>query len=367
MNESSALLKKMAATLHRNNSYMVSPVTPTTTVVDHLSTEGPVQRRSYPPPPKTSRIAMDLNLNSEVARLETFHTWTKAFIVKEKLALYGFYHCGPDDNVKCIFCKVEIGSWEVGDNVLREHLRWSPNCPLLKRRPTQNIPIDAESFDRSLPPLSVDTVGIHLPIEYRPNSYPENEFFEPHTFPTGTANHPDYRKITDRLKTFSEWPKSMRQKPAELSEAGFFYLGKGDQVKCFSCGGGLKDWEEDDVPWEQHAMWYENCHYLNEVKSPDYIRAVKQKLEAKDEQPSENINNSTNVQVQSKSEVQTEITNEDTSVNDSKLCKICCDNEMNAILFPCMHIIACVTCAFSLDSCPVCRKQISEVKRIYFS
>jgi E3 ubiquitin-protein ligase XIAP len=305
-------------------------------------------------------------MNSEEARLATFHTWTKAFISKEKLALYGFYHCGPDDNVKCAFCKVEIGSWEVGDNVLREHLRWSPNCPLIKRKRTANQPINEENFDRSLPPVSVDTVGIYFPIEHRPNSYPENEFMESQPISSSTVNHPDYRKHSDRLKSFEEWPKSMRQKPAELSEAGFFYLGKGDQVKCFSCGGGLKDWEEDDVPWEQHAMWYEKCPYLNEAKTANYILSVKQKYETKES--SENTNNSTNVQVQSNSDAQTTtILNEDTSISDSKLCKICCDKEMNAILFPCMHIVACVPCAFSLDSCPVCRKPISEVKRIYFS
>lgn len=363
MNDSSALLKKMAATLQRTNHF----IAPSTNVVDHHTTGEPAPRETRRPINKPTRPLMSIEqMNNEEARLATFHTWTKAFIAKEKLALYGFYHCGPDDNVKCAFCKVEIGSWEVGDNVLREHLRWSQNCPLIKRRPTSNVPIDLESFERSLPPVSADVVGIQFPIEYRPNSYPENEFVEP--FSTNSAiNHPDYRKITDRLKSFEEWPKSMRQKPAELSDAGFFYLGKGDQVKCFSCGGGLKDWEEDDVPWEQHAMWYDKCPYLNEVKSADYIQSVKQKFETKDEQSTEDINNSTNVQVQSNSEAHHEILNEDTSVNDSKLCKICCDNEMNAILFPCMHIIACVTCAFSLDSCPVCRKQISEVKRIYFS
>ena len=194
------------------------------------------------------------------------------------------------DNVKCVFCKVEIGSWEVGDNVLREHLRWSPNCPLIKRRRTRNEPIDLESFKRCLPPITVDTVG--MPIEYRENSYPENEYYDQMY---SLVNHPDYRKINDRLKSFNEWPKSMCQKPAELSEAGFFYLGKGDQVKCFSCGGGFKDWESDDVPWEQHALWYSTCRYLNECKSADYIQDVKNKHETKET----NSNNAITVQMSS--------------------------------------------------------------------
>jgi hypothetical protein len=50
----------------------------------------------------------------------------------------------------------------------------------------------------------------------------------------------------------------LKQRPQELSDAGFYYSGKGDRVCCFSCGGGLKDWEEGDNPWEQHAISYGN-------------------------------------------------------------------------------------------------------------
>lgn len=34
------------------------------------------------------------------------------------------------------------------------------------------------------------------------------------------------------------------------------YVGKRDTVQCFSCGGCLGNWEDDDDPWKEHAKWF---------------------------------------------------------------------------------------------------------------
>jgi len=34
------------------------------------------------------------------------------------------------------------------------------------------------------------------------------------------------------------------------------FLGHGDNVKCFFCDGGLRNWEPGDDPWEEHAKWF---------------------------------------------------------------------------------------------------------------
>lgn len=34
------------------------------------------------------------------------------------------------------------------------------------------------------------------------------------------------------------------------------YVGKHDTVQCFSCGGCLGNWEDDDDPWKEHAKWF---------------------------------------------------------------------------------------------------------------
>jgi hypothetical protein len=51
-----------------------------------------------------------------------------------------------------------------------------------------------------------------------------------------------------------------------------YWPGLGDCVKCFSCGGGLRNWEFYDVPWEQHAKWFNHCAFLREQKGLEFIR-----------------------------------------------------------------------------------------------
>lgn len=221
----------------------------------------------------------------EVSRLESFLNWSIPFISKFELARFGFYYVGPGDMVKCFFCRVEIGLWEPNDNVLSEHLRWSPYCPLLRKRPTNNQPLDASFLDQ-LPEPSYDTCGIQI----RQHSVAENAYSSSDRSSSGSMSsppssltsessmmsnasggvgatelqplqqqhklpeYPNYAIEAKRLESYEDWPKFMKQKPKELSDAGFFYTGKSDRVKCFSCGGGLKDWEAGDEPWEQHAM-----------------------------------------------------------------------------------------------------------------
>lgn len=99
---------------------------------------------------------------------------------------------------------------------------------------------------------------------------------------TQTLKQPDFPEFvieTARFRSFDGWSKKkMKPEPKQLSDAGFFYTQKDDRVICFCCGGGLRDWDEKDDPWEQHALWYSKCDYLRLVKCSKYIEAVKAKF-----------------------------------------------------------------------------------------
>lgn len=129
--------------------------------------------------------SVSVSYHTEVARLESFRGWTISFISKTELARYGFYYVGPNDMVKCYFCRVEIGLWEPNDNVLSEHLRWSPYCPLLRKRQTNNVPIDASFLDQ-LPEPSYDTCGIRI----RENSVAENAYSSSDRSSSGSLTSP---------------------------------------------------------------------------------------------------------------------------------------------------------------------------------
>ena len=44
-----------------------------------------------------------------------------------------------------------------------------------------------------------------------------------------------------------------------------------DLVRCFFCGGGMKNWEYGDSPWIEHARWFPTCEYLKQCKGRDFI------------------------------------------------------------------------------------------------
>ena len=38
--------------------------------------------------------------------------------------------------------------------------------------------------------------------------------------------HPKYSTVEARMRTFKDWPPALRQQPADLSDAGFYYIGE---------------------------------------------------------------------------------------------------------------------------------------------
>lgn len=216
-------------------------------------------------------------LNHEQNRINTFNSnWPHTFISPHILAKTGFYYIGPYDRVKCYFCKVKINNWEMGDYEIIEHDRWSFGCPLLMQTSATNIPLEQTSELDEL----LSTVSKKLSIDRRVEAYPETPFSGTPRMKTEKKkpDFPEFENNNFRLKSFEKWTEESKPTPQQMSEAGFFFTGKEDRVICFNCGGGLKDWEKEDDPWEQHALWYYDCSHLRTIKSLRYIETVKQKF-----------------------------------------------------------------------------------------
>lgn len=49
----------------------------------------------------------------------------------------------------------------------------------------------------------------------------------------------------------------------------------------------------------------------------------------------------------------------------TQLCNICYEEEINALFYDCGHVTACEDCARQLDVCPVCRKNVRAVVRMW--
>lgn len=192
---------------------------------------------------------------------------------------------------------------------------------------------------------------------------------------------PEYAVERIRLRSFEDWPTVMKQKPEELADAGFFYTQISDRVICFSCGGGLRMWDDNDDPWEQHAIWYKKCNYLQLVKGPEFIAAVEKRFGIIQKRKNNNKkSNSTATSTQENGHSScsddnkdnnslpqnTNDQNNDTKLDDTRSCRICYVDEYNTVFLPCGHILACAKCAATQTECPLCRKRFESINRIYF-
>ncbi|XP_032075197.1 inhibitor of apoptosis protein-like [Thamnophis elegans] len=192
---------------------------------------------SFPHNPVTSGAVEDLSLlrpkafnpmmSTEESRLLTFKTWPLTFLSPTSLAKAGFYYVGPSDRVACFACGGQLSNWEPKDNAISEHQRHFPNCPFV------------EQIQNSL-----------------------------------TGFNSGMQNCIGRFRTFKTWPVTVPVHPQQLADAGFYYVGRNDDVKCFSCDGGLRCWETGDDPWVEHAKWFPSCEYLIYRKGSEFVRQV---------------------------------------------------------------------------------------------
>ncbi|XP_015196862.2 baculoviral IAP repeat-containing protein 2 isoform X2 [Lepisosteus oculatus] len=197
--------------------------------------------------PLTTRSVEDLShqrlplchkpsMRHEQDRLETFQSWHLTNITPSELAKAGFYYLGPADRVACFTCGGQLSNWEPGDRALSEHQRHYPHCRFVRGDRTENVPIPSNA------PLNV--------------------------------SNPLMQLCEERLLTFVNWPSRIPVRPDQLAKAGFYYVGRNDDVKCFCCDGGLRCWESGDDPWVEHAKWFPRCEYLLQEKGQDFVHQI---------------------------------------------------------------------------------------------
>lgn len=168
-------------------------------------------------------------MTTEEARLLTYNTWPLSFLSPADLARAGFYYVGPGDRVACFACGGKLSNWEPKDDAMSEHRRHFPSCPFLEN--------SSETQRFSISNLSMQTHSA-------------------------------------RMRTFLYWPSSVPVQPEQLASAGFYYMDRNDDVKCFCCDGGLRCWESGDDPWVEHAKWFPRCEFLIRMKGQEFVDEI---------------------------------------------------------------------------------------------
>ena len=166
--------------------------------------------------------------------------------------------------------------------------------------------------------------------------------------------HPHYRTKEQRLQTFANFPSLFRATHEEFADAGLFFRGKRDLLRCFFCNGGLKDWFPHDDPYVEHAKWYPSCEFIVNLKGQEFVDdIVAQFPDLRRPKMRFKLTNPSVIPIE---ESHTKIE-----------CKVCFQNEANMVIIPCGHVVTCGICAVQLEKCPICRQNISDRIRSFFA
>ncbi|CAB1329258.1 unnamed protein product [Coregonus sp. 'balchen'] len=201
-------------------------------------------------------------MRGEAERLRTFENWPRdAPVTTANLARAGFCFLGPGDKVQCFCCGGILRNWVHGDSPIVEHKRHFPTCSFMLGRAVGNIPLFV------IPGSPSDSVDGQLLSQLQRMTVDDQ-------WSAGQAVYPEMELEESRLTTFHNWPTGASVQAGVLVRAGFFYTGYGDNVKCFYCDGGLRNWEPGDDPWQEHAKWFPRCDFLIQRRGRDYVSNI---------------------------------------------------------------------------------------------
>ncbi|CAL8267879.1 unnamed protein product [Merluccius merluccius] len=213
-----------------------------------------IEDMSHQRPP----VCHNPSMRREQERLDSFHAWTLSIITPGELAKAGFYFLGQGDRVACFSCGGQLSNWEPGDRAVSEHQRHYPNCRFVRGDRADNVSLPA------------------APGPGAPTGGPWQLSGAAVVVASGLSNvsNPGMQQNEDRLLTFVNWPSRIPVRPDQLAKAGFYYVGRNDDVKCFCCDGGLRCWESGDDPWVEHAKWFPRCEYLLQEKGQEFVHQI---------------------------------------------------------------------------------------------
>lgn len=355
-------------------------------------------------------------MKHEIYRRMSFKEWPLYFHITDKihvhdLAQFGFYYTGPNDRVKCAFCSGTLCDWTVtSDGAYEAHKQAFPECPLIVNiDKCENIPYSPSRWP--IPTWKKDAQAVS-----RVEKQSQNQAV------LKKALHQKMVTLHARKMTYLYWPINLWQSPEECSEAGLFYTGFKDSLKCFFCDIRLFNWKDYHDPWVEHARWFPKCLYVLNVRGQKFVDSVQDvyaphgkdqeladaiqyacapavmnipavrtiveigfstktvikvvrkifgdsfpcvrsllKAVLEEEYPELGIDRSR----EAKHDYIISILDEHQKLKNERMCKICFENICNIVFIPCGHLCTCFSCASSLKLCPLCRAVIKSNVKIF--
>ena len=197
------------------------------------------------------------SFSTEERREQSFQGFpTNCFVKPADLVIAGFFYVGCGDHVRCFCCGMGLRHWENGDDPYQEHARFFGHCNNLRA-------CKGDAFIKQVQKKYALSTCSNV------------------TAPTAktSLSYQLFISLSMRQESFSTFPTSCPVKHVNLAEAGFFYSGCSDQVRCFTCPLILSGWLKDDDPWERHARWSPRCSYVVDIKGEAFSKQIREKYE----------------------------------------------------------------------------------------
>jgi len=145
---------------------------------------------------------------------------------------------------------------------------------------------------------------------------------------------PNFSQLSERLSSFDNdsLKPYVKNRKQTLAEAGFFSNGKEDFTLCYYCGGGIKDWDEEDDPWEVHATCFTYCPFVYLIKGNEYVDSCI--VSTKVPRANGRLHKCDHFEKQF---IEHDFRDED----DSRACVVCVTGVREVLFLPCKHLGTC--------------------------
>jgi hypothetical protein len=267
----------------------------------------------------------------------------------ERLVAAGFFHVGPEDNVRCFQCDGGLKNWQPADDPWIEHARWFPRCPFLLANKDQTFIRDAQASRNAANHTFVNSSTSR-------GSSPQQFVVEPREIKArldsenvkavigmGFQRDVIRRVIEHRLRTHGDdFPntESLMEAIFEFDDQPISHSGATQQ------SAGVIQSTVSDVAAAGASAAY------SQPKSNGNSRAVSGGLDVDDNALSSG---------------ELEVLEENRQLKDARTCKVCMAKEVDTVFLPCGHLVCCSSCSPALRNCAICRALIRGTVKIFLS
>jgi E3 ubiquitin-protein ligase XIAP len=331
------------------------------------------------------------SMNSYEQRLASFSQWPQDSPVSAlDLAQAGFYSSGKGDKVTCFSCGGMLRNWQRGDSAWGEHIKYFPSCQHVQQHfPMEVIPRDEPWTEPHSPTVEEynddfmqQAVQMGFPeelvmatlVKARQQGVKSLESFIEVLLTEQTMSHSNQPLEASSKTAVANQPiQSMMTEEMTTVAAPIYPTPVSSSQLAVSVTTEPTESMIVETGQEMTTVVAHSNQYL-EAPSQQALSVVTEPTESMIIETGQEMttavahsNQSLEASSRQAVSVATVPTESMAAGQESRLCKICMDNEATILFLPCAHILCCQECADLVNKCPICRKTIESRIRSFFA